>query len=264
MSTTLLGLRHLVPLVTKPCSAAKVNSKVPLTGQELEDHLTLEREEANKQREATQRAALLRSQQLLEADEGDSEDDDESDRDDDDDDDEMAVDKVLGGVDGGLDEDDLDHGERDPGARTVNSRPSAAQDWSMDDADAGRQLSFDIYLKGNVSKATSFFKTSSGATQRYRMYPYVDKSGGGMKRRVDEYGETLDVGMWLRRGRALDEDAESEEVKEAKRRKKEEDEAKVNPLAQRNSVTSPRSLFFRSPRKHRRNRRPSSSPRKYR
>ncbi len=62
------------------------------------------------------------------------------------------------------------------------------------------------------------------------MYPFVDKSGGGMKRRVDEYGETLDVGMWLRRGRVLDEDAESEEVKEAKRKKREEEEAKVNAL----------------------------------
>ena len=50
------------------------------------------------------------------------------------------------------------------------------------------------------------------------MFPYVEK-----KRRVDEYGETLDVGMWLRKGKALEEDAESEEVKEAKRRKAEEE-----------------------------------------
>ncbi|KAG8856775.1 hypothetical protein FRB96_006278 [Tulasnella sp. 330] len=212
-----------------------LNSKVPLGGQELEDHLAREREEATRLRDAAQRAALIRSQELLEADEGDSEDD-ESDRsaDDDDDDDEMAVDKVLGGVEGDEENDGLDHNERDPGARTVKGRGGAlmnhtSNEWSMDDMDASRQLSFDIYLKGKVSKATSFFKTSSGATQRYRMYPYVDKSGGGMKRRVDEYGETLDVGMWLRRGRALDEDAESEEVKEAKRRKKEEEEAKKAP-----------------------------------
>ncbi|KAG9039624.1 hypothetical protein FRB95_009205 [Tulasnella sp. JGI-2019a] len=211
----------------------QIHSKVPLTGQELEDHLAREREAATKQRDAAQRAALIRSQELLEADEGDSEDDDESDRSVDDDD-EMAVDKVLGGVEGDEENDELDHNERDPGSRTVKGRGGAlmnltSNEWSMDDLDAGRQLSFDIYLKGNVSKATSFFKTSSGAAQRYRMYPYVDKSGGGMKRRVDEYGETLDIGMWLRRGRALDEDAEGEEVKEAKRRKKEEEEAKKAP-----------------------------------
>jgi cleavage and polyadenylation specificity factor subunit 2 len=53
------------------------------------------------------------------------------------------------------------------------------------------------------------------------MFPYVER-----KRRVDEYGETLDVAAWLRKGRALEADAESEEVKELKR-KKAEAEAKV-------------------------------------
>ncbi|KIO32800.1 hypothetical protein M407DRAFT_211516 [Tulasnella calospora MUT 4182] len=181
----------------------KLNSKVPLTGQELEDYNTREQERVAKEREAVQRAALARSQQLLEADEGDSGDDtDESE-----DEDEMAIDRALRGGS----EDDMDQ-DADPVAKR---------------RDSARHLSFDIYLKGNVSKAASFFKTTSGATQRFRMYPYVEK--GGMKRKVDEYGESLDVGMWLRRGRALDEDAESEEVKEAKRKKREEEEAKKAP-----------------------------------
>src|SRR6266508_4999263 len=81
-------------------------------------------------------------------------------------------------------------------------------------------LSFDIYLKGNVSKATSFFK-NPGHGPRFRMFPYVEK-----KRRVDDYGETVDVGMWLRKGRALEEEAESEEVKDYKRKAAEE-ESKV-------------------------------------
>lgn len=180
--------------------------------------MAAEREKAAKEREAAQRAALLRSQQMLEADEGDSEN--ESDRDEDDED-EMAVDAALRG-----DDDDMDTGDVDAGMRSVKTGPS--QEWSLEDADSSRQLSFDIYLKGNVSKATSFFKSSSGMTQRFRMYPYVEKSSSGVKRRVDEYGETLDIGMWLRRGRAMDEDAESEEVKEAKRKKREEEEAKVS------------------------------------
>jgi len=94
-------------------------------------------------------------------------------------------------------------------------------DWLDGDEGLTKQLlSFDIYLKGNVSKATSFFKTT-GQGQRFRMFPYVDK-----KRRVDEYGETIDVGMWLRKGKALEEEAESEDVKDYKRRALAEEDAK--------------------------------------
>ncbi|KAG9018843.1 hypothetical protein FRB90_009130 [Tulasnella sp. 427] len=194
----------------------QLNSKIPLTGQELEDYNTREQERAAKEREAAQRAALARSQQLLEADEGDSGDDTDSDEDDDD----MAIDRALGGG-----SDDEMNQDIDPASQRRGG--ASGHDWSVDDADSARHLSFDIYLKGNVSKAASFFKTTSGATQRFRMFPYVEK--GGLKRKVDEYGETLDVGLWLRRGRALDEDAESEEVKEAKRKKREEEEAKKAP-----------------------------------
>ncbi len=81
-------------------------------------------------------------------------------------------------------------------------------------------LSFDIYLKGNVSRAVSFFKSAGKENQRFRMFPYVEK-----KRRVDEYGEVIDVAMWVRRGRIMEEEAEDEEAKE---RKRQEEEAKVS------------------------------------
>jgi len=81
-------------------------------------------------------------------------------------------------------------------------------------------LSFDIYLKGNVSRTTSFFKSTGKETQRFRMFPYVEK-----KRKVDEYGEVIDIGMWLRRGKIMEEEAEGDEEKERKRK---EEEAKVN------------------------------------
>ena len=88
-------------------------------------------------------------------------------------------------------------------------------DWSLLDTDdtqaRAQQLSYDIYLKGNVSRTTSFFKptaanASNSAAQaagltRYRMFPIVER-----KRRVDAYGETLDVGAWMRKGRSLEED----------------------------------------------------------
>ena len=79
-------------------------------------------------------------------------------------------------------------------------------------------LSFDIYLKGNVSRAVSFFKSAGKENQRFRMFPYVEK-----KRRVDEYGEVLDVAMWVRRRKIMG--------KEAKERKRQEEEAKVRDLA---------------------------------
>ena len=96
-------------------------------------------------------------------------------------------------------------------------------DWTFDTDDGlAKQLSFDIFLKGNLSRATSFFKTSAGTMQRFRMFPYIER-----KRRVDSYGETIDVGAWLRKGKQLEEDAESEESRDGKRRKLDEDEAKV-------------------------------------
>jgi cleavage and polyadenylation specificity factor subunit 2 len=169
-----------------------MNSKVPLQGAELEEYLQKEKE--RREKEAAQQAALDRNRLILEADE------DESDSDSSDD-------------EGGDDESELGFGEGGKGP----------DDWNMDVDEGGTRqyLSFDIYLKGNVSKAHSFFKTTERQTQRFRMFPYVEK-----KRKVDDYGETIDVGRWLRRGKVFEEEAESEETREA-RRKQAEQEAKV-------------------------------------
>ncbi|TFK82062.1 hypothetical protein K466DRAFT_530929 [Polyporus arcularius HHB13444] len=195
----------------------EMHSKVPLQGAELEEFLAKER--ATREKEAAQQAALARSQRMLEADEADSESD--TDTDSGSDDEENEVERSLG-------DDFMDTAEDGKRARP-NGRAKRKRDangltdggdWEEDGV---TRISFDIYLKGNVAKATSFFKSADGQTQRFRMFPYVEK-----KRRVDEYGETVDVGMWLRKGKALEEDAESEETKEAKRRQQEE-EAKKAP-----------------------------------
>ena len=192
----------------------QMHSKVPLQGEELEAFLAKER--AVKEKEAAQQAALARTQRMLEADEADSESDSDSDSDSDE---ENEVERTLG-------DDFMDTGEDGKPAR-LNGRAKRKRDangmsdggeWGNEVDDSITRISFDVYLKGNVAKATSFFKSADGQTQRYRMFPYVEK-----KRRVDEYGETVDVGMWLRKGKALEEDAESEEMKEAKRRKEEEE-----------------------------------------
>lgn len=155
---------------------------------------------------------------MLEADEDESDSDSDSD-----DEDEVArtLDDELMDVtaDGG--EAGVDGGAR----RRKADKGGDGADWIMD-GDEGltkQLLSYDIYLKGNVSKATTFFKSAGNQTQRFRMFPYVEK-----KRRVDEYGETIDVGMWLRKGKVLEEDAESEETKEMKQRQQVDDDAKVH------------------------------------
>ncbi|KAI9001367.1 beta-lactamase-like protein [Trametes punicea] len=205
----------------------EMHSKVPLQGVELEEYLAKER--AAKEKEAAHQAAMARTQRMLEADEGQSESDsdDESDSDE-----ENEVERTLG-EDLMDTTDDLKRAREGPNAssRSSNKRkrgegPGAdGSEWALDnDPDDGvTRISFDIYLKGNVAKATSFFKSAEGQTQRFRMFPYVEK-----RRKVDEYGETLDVGMWLRKGRVLEEDAENEETREARRRK-EEEEVKKTP-----------------------------------
>ena len=154
-----------------------------------------------REKAAVAQAALVRNQQLLEADEGADSSDSDSDAADEED-----VERALG----------LD----------ADAARADGVDWGrgMDAEDSGRQmLSFDIYLKGNVSRAVSFFKSAGKENQRFRMFPYVEK-----KRRVDEYGEVIDVAMWVRRGQIMEEEADDEEVKE---RKRQEEEVKVSNQA---------------------------------
>ncbi|KAJ8698469.1 hypothetical protein PTI98_005175 [Pleurotus ostreatus] len=190
----------------------KINTKVPLQGAELEDYLQKEREA--KEKVAAQQAVMARQRRMLEADEDDS----DSESDDSEADDEDEVRKTL--EDDAMDTDDP--ATRADRRRRQKSDKALDNDWNMD-GDEGltkQLLSYDIYLKGNVSKATSFFKSAGGQTQRFRMFPYVER-----KRRVDEYGETIDVATWLRKGKILEEEAESDEAK-AKKREADE-EAKV-------------------------------------
>jgi len=187
-----------------------MNSKVPLQGAELEAHLRKERQA--KEKEAAQQAVLARNQRMLEADEDESDSDSDSDADD-----ESEVNRALSG-------DVMDISFDGEGPVPRRGDRGGEGDWGMDGDDGltKQLLSYDIYLKGNVSKANTFFKNVSGPVQRFRMFPYVEK-----KRRVDEYGEIIDVGMWLRKGKLFEEDAESDEVKELKRRQQAEEDSKV-------------------------------------
>ena len=164
---------------------------------------------------------------MLEADEAESDSDSDSDSNSDSDE-ENEVERTLDTDPMDTTEDGAAPAVRANGTRRGKRKRDAGgadgAEWGLanEPDDGVTRISFDVYLKGNVAKATSFFKSADGQTQRFRMFPYVEK-----KRRVDEYGETVDVAMWLRKGKALEEDAESEEVKEARRRK-EEEEAKAS------------------------------------
>ncbi|KAF7355476.1 Cleavage and polyadenylation specificity factor subunit 2 [Mycena sanguinolenta] len=178
-----------------------MKSKVPLQGAELEEHLQKER--AAKEKEAAHQAQLARN--------SDADDEDEA--------------EVRLAMEGAADNMDTEGGEGAVvGKKRKADKALDGADWGLD-GDEGltkQLLSFDIYLKGNVSKATSFFKNVGGTTQRFRMFPYVEK-----KRRVDEYGETVDIAMWLRKSRVFEEEAETDETKDFKRRKLAEEEAKA-------------------------------------
>ncbi|KAF8312281.1 hypothetical protein DL93DRAFT_2126087 [Clavulina sp. PMI_390] len=163
-----------------------MHSKVPLEGAELEEHL--EQERLAKEREAAAQGALARSQRLLEADEGGDDESSDGSGSDDDDDDEREVDDAM----------------------KIDEPGMGGMDWSMldtaeDSQSRAQQVSYDIYLRGNTvaRTATSFFKTgTAGGLTRYRMFPMVER-----RRRVDAYGEILDVGAWMRKGKALEEEA---------------------------------------------------------
>ncbi|CCM05574.1 uncharacterized protein FIBRA_07801 [Fibroporia radiculosa] len=201
----------------------EIHSKVPLQGTELEEFLQKQR--IAQEKEAAQKAAQARTERMLEADEGEDESDSDSDADSDS---ENEVEKTLEGDIMDTREDSV--GQIVPSTKQLRRKGAKANmadsgDWAfgLDSDEPMRALSFDIYLKGNVARTTSFFKSAEGQSQRFRMFPYVEK-----KRRVDEYGETVDVGMWLRKGKVLEEDAESEETKELRR--KAEEEAKKVPV----------------------------------
>jgi cleavage and polyadenylation specificity factor subunit 2 len=178
----------------------------------------LQKERIAKEKEAAHQAVLARNQRMLEADEDESDSDSDSD-------DESEVREALGGDMMSItpDDDIQELGTNDRGKRK-REKGIDVSDWNLD-GDEGltkQLLSYDIYLKGNVSKGTSFFKNVGGQAQRFRMFPYVEK-----KRKVDEYGETIDVGMWLRKGKVLEEEAENEEARELKRSRQTEDADKV-------------------------------------
>jgi cleavage and polyadenylation specificity factor subunit 2 len=197
----------------------EIHSKVPLQGEELETYL--EAQKAANERAAQQKALLARSTRRLEADEDEASDDSGSSGD------ESEEDEVMMEVEDGPD------GE---GKKLVSKRGSAIKE--EDEGLINSEISFDIYLKGKASRATTFFGTSTERASgryktgiRFRMFPVIER-----KRRIDTFGETLDISKWLSRKRQLealggeavegDSKASQEEVARRRQQLKEEEAEK--------------------------------------
>lgn len=197
-----------------------MNSKVPLVGEELEAHIEAER--LQKEREAASKAAADRSRRMLEADDLDSDSDSES------------------------------EGTPDDGIIIARRPDTANANAYAGENEGTQQMSFDIFVKGQQMRMRGTGGTGyTDVMTRFRMFPFVTRMG----RKVDDYGEGLDVGQWVRKGREIEEEGETEEVREAKRRKVEEDEKKVS-----RHVAALLWLMLIVARKHRQNRHQSISP----
>lgn len=191
-----------------------VRSKVPLQGLELEEHL--ERERARTQREEQQKAMLARSRKRLEADQEADEGDDEGDMDDE-------------GSSEGESDDEL------AGVEGVGSKRNRELDMAGEGANGGTGqleaqdgpgdvISHDVFLRGAAARTTNFFGSQQGhrgrehdderereamerhgVGLRFRTFPVVEK-----RKRVDAYGEVIDVARWLSRGRREREEEEEQ------------------------------------------------------
>ncbi|SCV73662.1 BQ2448_6092 [Microbotryum intermedium] len=158
---------------------AGMKRKVYLEGEELERHLAAERE--IEEREARHQAALDRSRRMLhtQGDDSDSDSDLDSDAEDHD-----GIIKEEGAV--------VPAQRRRAGGFTGGL---GAWDEFLDESNlSGRAATFDIYVKGEAG-----VKRVMEGLNRYRMFPVVER-----KRRVDAYGEAIDIEGWLKRG--IDED----------------------------------------------------------
>ncbi|PVF96449.1 hypothetical protein CPB86DRAFT_736678 [Serendipita vermifera] len=164
----------------------ELRNKVLLQGEELEKYR--EKEKAAKEKAAAERAAATRKQQMREE-EADTSDSESGSSDDSD-----------SGEDGALEQ----------------KLQIEGVDWNtLDHEDTGlKHQSFDIFVKGHLTKTSTFFKTSDAGAPRYRMFPYIER-----KRRLDDFGEIIDVSAWLRKGKILDQNVESEATKAARLKK---------------------------------------------
>lgn len=204
----------------------QLDFKRPLIGQELVAHQ--DKLKAVEAAEAKQKALLERSRRLREA-AGNQNEASDSESDDDD----AAGPATTNGVNGHGDDDDAmstGDGEREAmrdrtneadahsrlglggdteTAATATMRAAANWDEFVDVGDAQPMLGggFDTYVRGQVTRRLEYSVPAPGATAderpiaptRIRLFPFVER-----RRRVDQYGELIDIQGWLSRGKTVE------------------------------------------------------------
>jgi len=200
----------------------QLDFKRPLIGQELVAHQDKLR--AVEAAEAKQKALLERSRRLREA-AGNQNEASDSESDDDD----AAPPAATNGVNG-HDDDAMSTGDgerevmrdltndadRQLGtggdtetAATATIRAAANWDEFVDAGDAQPMTGggFDTYVRGQVARRLEYSVPAPGATAderpiaptRLRLFPFVER-----RRRVDQYGEVIDIQGWLSRGKTVE------------------------------------------------------------
>ena len=172
---------------------AQIHEKVNLEGEELATFQSQQKEdESNK---AKQRALQDRTRLLAEADDED-EDDSASDESGNESDADLPKAKRLVAEDA------------ETGGGNLGFSTYGYSDEFIDQAPSNQSGGFDLYIRGQMLKRSEFtlaIKQDDGnmyipnlrELPRMRMFPFVER-----RRRVDAYGEIIDVAGWLSRGKA--------------------------------------------------------------
>lgn len=181
----------------------ELHDKVPLQGEELEQFMEAKRLASAKA--AQQRALLARSTRRVEADDDQASSGSESS------DEESEDDGVL---------EDTQAAEGGEGRTVATKKRSGPGELDIENQDGAPEISFDIYLKGNSSRMGTFFGAPNERAKgryktgvRFRTFPVVER-----KKRIDAYGEMLDISKWLHRRRQLEalggEEAEAQSLED--------------------------------------------------
>ena len=211
-----------------------MHEKVSLEGDELAAYQAQKKEEAETQ--AKEKARVDRTRRLAEA-EGLDESDDSS-GDEDDNDAAMSVDEdeILRDVTNGRRRKAprVTAGDAETGTSGVSVDISFFGGYSdefIDDA-ATQQGGFDVYVRGQQARRPEFTVAIKGEDgelyipslreqQRLRLFPFIER-----RRRVDAYGEIVDVAGWLSRGKN-EEQSQAVESSLGKRKRDHESAVKV-------------------------------------
>lgn len=216
----------------------KMKKKQVLAGEELMAYL--EEERANKEKEQKAKALAERNRRMMEADAAGNESSDSDDSDDDDDDDAQARAAVQQRKSG-----DAPQGVgigpaafAEPGSAPVlrsekkggiskfdssmTATGTGAWDEFLDDSRGAQMGGFDIYVR-QPARTDPAGESGMANQTKYRMFPFFER-----RRKVDGYGEAIDIEGWKTRNKApeeLEADAAAAAAEGALGKRKREDDS---------------------------------------